>query len=372
MNNLNRRNWLRTAGLAGTAIATGGLPVLVDGHKTAAALNAQDDIVRLMSNENPYGPPQSVRDAMVDAMQYGYQYPRSHYDVLLDKIAAKEGVTKDHILLVSGSNEGLRVAGLTYCKPGRDVVTCTPTYGALLRYVEQFGVNIIDVALDDNLAFDLSAIEATVNDQTDMVFYVNPNNPTGALVDGQKSLDFCNRMSERTLVFSDEAYGDYIEADNYPTMVSLVKEGKNVIVSRTFSKIYGMAGIRVGYLIARPDMIEQMSPKVMSYVHVMGVYGAAAAMDDTDFQQFALQKNRAAKQYIYTVADELGMRYIPSHTNFVFIQTGVDVTEVGERMRKHNIWVGRPFEPLRDWCRISTGTEQAMEGWGAAMRTEFG
>jgi histidinol-phosphate aminotransferase len=372
MNNLNRRSWLRTAGLAGTAIATGGLTGLATDRKTPAALNTADDIVRLMSNENPYGPPQSVRDAMTEAMQYGYQYPRSHYDVLLDKIAAKEGVSKDHILLVSGSNEGLRVAGLTYCQPGRDVVTCTPTYGALLQYVEQFNVNIVEVGLDDHLAFDLSAIQDAVTDQTDMVFYVNPNNPTGALVDGQESVDFCNRMSERTLVFSDEAYGDYIEEANYPTMVLLVKAGKNVIVSRTFSKVYGMAGIRVGYLVARPDMIEQMKPKVMSYVHVMAVYGAAAAMEDTDFRQYALQKNREAKQHIYDVADELGMRYIPSHTNFVFIQTGVDVTEVGERMKKHNIWVGRPFDPLQDWCRISTGTDQAMERWGAAMRAEFG
>ena len=133
-----------------------------------------------------------------------------------------------------------------------------------------------------------------------------------------------------------------------------------------------MAGIRVGYLIARPDIIDAMRPKVMSYVHVMGVYGAAAAMGDADFRQYTLKKNREAKQHIYSVAEELGMRYVPSHTNFVFIQTGIDVKEVGERMRKHNIWVGRPFEPLRDWCRISTGTEQAMERWGAAMRAEFG
>ena len=372
MNNLNRRNWLRTAGLAGTAIATGGLQGLATDAVAPQYNGADGDIVRLMSNENPYGPPQSVRDAMVEAMQYGYQYPSSHYDVLLDKIAAKEGVTKDHILLVSGSNEGLRVAGITYCKAGREVLTCTPTYGALLKYVKQFDVNIVEVGLNKDLAFDLPAIEDKISDQTDMVFYVNPNNPTGALVDGQESLDFCNRVSERTLVFSDEAYGDYIEQDNYPTMVSLVKQGKNVIVSRTFSKVYGMAGIRVGYLIARPDMIDEMRPKVMSYVHVMGVYGAAAAMEDKDFRLFALKKNRLAKQYIYTIADELGMRYIPSHTNFVFVQTGLDVAEVGERMKQHSIWVGRPFEPLRDWCRISTGTEQAMDRWGAAMRAEFG
>ena len=372
MKNLNRRNWLRTAGLAGTAIATGTIPGLSNEKLYPPTKSGTDDIIRLMSNENPYGPPKSVREAMMSAMQYGYQYPSSHYDVLLDKIAAKEGVTKDHILLVSGSNEGLRVAGLTYCKPGRDVVTCTPTYGALLRYVQQFGVNIVNVDLDENLAFDLPAIEAAVNDQTDMIFYVNPNNPTGALADAAESLDFCARMSDRTLVFSDEAYGDYIEEENYPSMVSMVKEGKNVIVSRTFSKVYGMAGVRVGYLIAKPEMIDEMRPKMMSYVHVMALYGAAAAMDDIDFQKYALQKNREARQYIYDVADSMGMPYIPSHTNFVFVKTGIDVAEVAERMKKHNIWVGRPFEPLRNWCRISTGTDRDMELWGDAMKKEFG
>ncbi len=372
MKNLNRRNWLRTAGLAGTALATGTIPGLGHDLSYPATKTGMDDIVRLMSNENPYGPPKSVREAMAGAMEYGYQYPFSHYDILLDKIAAKEGVTKDHILLVSGSNEGLRVAGLTFTQPGRDVVTCTPTYGALLQYVQQFGVNIVDIDLDDNLAFDLPAIEASVNDQTDMIFYVNPNNPTGALTDGAESLDFCRRMSDKTLVFSDEAYGDYIDQDNYPTMVSLVKEGKNVIVSRTFSKIYGMAGIRVGYLIATPDMIEEMRPKVMSYVHVMAIYGAAAALDDSGFRQYVLQKNKEAKQFIYSVADSLGMRYIQSHTNFVFIKTGIDVAEVAERMKKHNIWVGRPFEPLREWCRISTGSMPDMQLWGMAMKKEFG
>ncbi len=372
MKKLNRRNWLKASSLATAAMATKGWAG--EGINKAFVNPAmfEGELIRLSSNENPFGPSQRVKEAMVKAMDKAFMYPRSHYHVLKEKLAKKEGVTPDHILLVSGSNEGLRVAGITYAKSGGDVVTSTPTYKALLSYVEQFGSNIVSVPLDEDLKYDLERLEAHVSHKTNMIFFCNPNNPTGTLVDGHRAEDFCRRMSDRTLVFSDEAYSDYIEDDNYPTMVSLVKEGKDVIVSRTFSKVYGMAGVRVGYLVAKPEIIKEMSPKVMSYVHMMAVYGAAEALDDHDFHNYALQKNKEAKEYIYSVAEELGMQYARSHTNFVFINTGVDIVTHIEEMKKHGVLVGRPFAPLTKWCRVSTGTEKMMEQWGNGMKSLFG
>ena len=154
-------------------------------------------------------------------------------------------------------------------------------------------------------------------------------------------------------------------------MVPLIKEGKNVIVSHTFSKVYGMAGVRVGYLIARPDIITMMKPRVMGYVNMMAIHGAMAALDDAEFYNYSLQKNREAKDLIYRVADELGMRTIPSNTNFVFVETGMDAAKLGEQMLKHNVRVGRPFPPLNNWCRVSTGTMDDMGKWEEAMREVF-
>ena len=250
---------------------------------------------------------------------------------------------------------------------GGEIITSTPTYKALLSYAEEFGGKINKVDLDDELKYNLEEMEKRVTNKTQMVFLCNPNNPTGTLLDGDKTKDFVDRVSDKTMVFSDEAYADYIEEANYPTMVPYVMQGKNVIVSRTFSKVYGMAGVRVGYLIARPDIINTMKPRVMGYVNMMGVYGAIAALDDKEFYDFSLQKNREAKETIYKVCDDLGLRYVTSHTNFVFHQIKKDINSYASEMLALGIKVGRPLPPLTDWCRISTGNDADMKAWSDAM-----
>lgn len=373
MTTINRRQWLKRAGISSALLASAGYPldILEAKAPTHKSYFSSSEMVRLSSNENPYGPSKSVKEAMKKAMDISFQYPPGHYKPLLEKIAQKEGVTTKHILLVSGSNEGLRVAGLSYGLNGGEIITCSPTYNALMSYAEDLGAKINAVPLDENLGFDLNAMADRVSDATKMIFLCNPNNPTGTLLDPEKVKDFCDSMSAKTLVFSDEAYYDYITDDQYPSMVSLVKEGKNVIVSRTFSKVYGMAGVRVGYLIAQPETIEMLKPRVMSYVNMMGVYGAMAALDDSEFHKFSLNKNSESKEYIYQVSSELGMRYIPSSTNFVFINTGVNINELLPKMMDQGVMVGRPFPPLMDWCRVSTGTLEEMDQWGQAMRKIF-
>jgi len=376
LNKLNRRQLLAYSGLAGVSLATSGCKLNAkDAGSTATIMHQPysppDGITRLSSNENRYAPSPKIKQAMIDAMEKSYLYPPSHYKELIQKIADKEGVTKDHILLVSGSNEGLRLTGLIYGNNGGEIVTGTPTYKALLSYAKEFGGNIKEVPLDANLTYDLAAIENAVTDKTSMVFFCNPNNPTGTIVDGNDAMEFCRRLSEKTMVFSDEAYGDYISMPDYPTMVPLIKEGKNVIVSHTFSKVYGMAGVRVGYLIAQPDIINMLKPRVMSYINMMGLAGAVAALEDKEFYDYSLKMNNEAKDYIYEVANELGMRTIKSHTNFVFVHTGMDEADLVEKMLTHNVRVGRPFAPLNDWCRVSTGTMEDMDKWGQAMRKIF-
>ena len=204
--------------------------------------------------------------------------------------------------------------------------------------------------------YDLQEIEKRVSAKTKLVFLCNPNNPTGKLLPAKDVMDFCNTVSQKTMVFSDEAYYDYIEDPNYPSMVELVKQGKNVIVSRTLSKVYGLAGIRIGYLVARPDIAQKLNERVVANTNIMAIEAGKAALQDQDFYNFSLQKNKEARKMIESTLDQLGLDYLPSQANFVFFHAKQDVKKLAENMLAKEVIIGRPFPPFDDWCRISTGT----------------
>jgi histidinol-phosphate aminotransferase len=185
-------------------------------------------------------------------------------------------------------------------------------------------------------------------------------------------LDFCETVSKKTIVFSDEAYYEYITEPNYPSMVQLVKKGADVIVSRTMSKIYGLAGIRLGYLIAKPEIAKQLRDRVVANVSVMAIEAGKAALKDTEFYNFSLQKNLEARNLIIQTLDELKLHYLPSHANFVFFQSGKDIVELNKLMEAKNIIIGRPFPPFNDWCRVSTGTIEEVTVFNQALKEILG
>jgi histidinol-phosphate aminotransferase len=358
---LDRRQWLRTAGLAGAFAFMGGWPTLGEAATDDALAGPLDvagpnKLVPLSSNENPFGPSPKVREAMAKAFDEACRYPHAFAQEFTQLVAEKEGVPADHIVVTAGSIEGLRISGLAYCWQGGEVVAPDPTFLALLTYAELFGAHIHRVPLDEDLQHDLEAMEKRITSNTRLVFVCNPNNPTGALLPAGKLRDFCATVSRRTVVFSDEAYYDYVEEPGYPSMVELVKEGLNVIVSRTFSKVYGLAGMRIGYLVARPDIAARLRQTRAAYNNILGLHAARAALLDETFYRYSLQKNAESRQLIYTTLDELGLRYVRSHANFVFFESGRDIAGLVSAMEKEGIRIGRPFPPLRQWCRISTGT----------------
>ncbi len=366
MNAINRRNWLKLTGLAGSA-------ALVTPLRAGQSLSRYDDhvensVAKLSSNENPFGPSEKVRKALIAGFDDGCRYPFGKVMELMTALAKKEGVARDQIVVTGGSTEGLKATGLTYGVHGGEVVSPDPTYLSLLSYAEQFGAYINRVPLTEDLQHDLDEMEKRVNHQTKLVFVCNPNNPTGTLIPEERIRDFCLSLSKRTIVFSDEAYGDFITEKNYPSMISLVKEGANVIVSRTFSKVYGLAGLRVGYLVARPDIAARIRPNVMANTNMLAIYGALAALNDDDFYAHSLKKNMEAKQFVYGLLDKMGLKYMKSHTNFVFFHTGVPIGGLIEKMADKGVNIGRPFPPLTDWCRISTGTMSDMERFGKALQ----
>ena len=367
MKALNRRNWLRLAGMAGSAALV--QPLHGDSSRLQQNLPPTEDAVaRLSSNENPFGPSERVRQAVIKAFDEGCRYPFRAMDVLSEKIAKREGVEKNCVVLTGGSTEGLKATGLTYGMHDGEIISPDPTYLSLLTYAQQHGAYINRVPLNDELAHDLEEMERRVTNRTSLVFVCNPNNPTGTIIAPERIRDFCYSLSKRCMVFSDEAYLDFIDGHDYPSMVSLVKEGANVVVSRTFSKVYGLAGFRIGYLIARPDIAARIRPNVMAYTNMLAIHAATEAMDDHEFYRHSLQKNKEAKNYLYQLFDEMGLKYAKSHTNFVFFHTGIDIKSLNAKMKDKNVNIGRPFPPLLDWCRISTGRMDDMKRFGKALR----
>lgn len=362
MTPINRRQWLRTAGVTGALSMFGGLQGFASvSHEAYDKAVTANGLVRLHSNENPYGPSEYVRQAIVNSFDVAHQYLGDHIDRLCEKIAEREGVTRDHIVLTGGSREGLKLTGLEYTWQGGEIIAADPTYQALLRYAEGFNAHVHRVPLNDQLEHDLEEMEKRINSQTRLVFFCNPANPTGTIVPKDKVKDFCHAVSKRTMLFSDEAYYDYIEEDNYPSMVELVKENYNVIVSRTFSKVYGLAGVRIGYLVARPDIARRLRSARMANTNMLGIHAAEAALEDKAFYKESLQKNREAREVIYATCKELGLKYQPSHTNFVFFQSGMEIREMIGTFRDKGIAIGRPFPPMTDWCRISTGKMEDVQ-----------
>jgi histidinol-phosphate aminotransferase len=367
-NTMDRRNMLKWTGVLSGATLLQSWKYLDSWDRKIDGYAANGEPARLCYNENPYGPSQKMRDAMTKGFDQGFIYPFKQISELQALIAKKEGVSTDHIVVTAGSREGLNAAGLTYASNGKEVICCAPTYKSLMTYAARFGGYVNSVPLDQNHRYDLTEIEKRISSHTGLVFICNPNNPTGTLLPANDMKSFCKEASKRTIVFADEVYHNYISESGYPSMVSLVKEGHNVIVARTFSKIYGLAGIRVGYLIARPEIASRLRDNLQAGTNILAVHAAKAALEEESFLQNSLKRNEEARQFVYKTCDEIGLEYIPSHTNFVFFRTGQNIEGLIPKMRDHNVLIGRPFPPLTDWCRISTGKMEDMYRFGEALK----
>ncbi|MCO5723432.1 pyridoxal phosphate-dependent aminotransferase [Robiginitalea marina] len=366
MNTTDRRHWLKTIALGGGFTLMGGMPGLA--QMAAPKRPLAEGPVKLNSNENPFGPSESVRRVLQENFHLGCRYPFQYIKALVSDIARKEEVPEDHVVITGGSTEGLNAAGLVYGLGGGEIIAADPTFQALLSYAEYFGGYVHRVPLDEGLSHDLNAMEQRITGKTRLVFLCNPNNPSGTLLDPGQLKDFCASTASRAVVFSDEAYYDYITEPDYPSMVGLVRQGYNVIVSKTFSKVYGLAGMRIGYLIARPDIALRLREALMANTNVLAILAAREALKDTDFYKFSLTQNEKCKQWIYNELDAMGIPYLRSHTNFVFFKSGMPIGTLLERMGAEGVQIGRPFPPLLDWARISTGTLEEVQAFTGALK----
>jgi histidinol-phosphate aminotransferase len=356
---MNRRRLLTGAAtLAGAALLHGESFNLVSSAygNIAAPLEA----IRMSSNENPYGPSPKAIEAMQGAFKYG-----NLYGGITDKIIALqssiEGVPAECITISCGSGEILDAAGIFAAAEGGSIVAAYPTYGSLISTASQMGATIINVPVDDNMHIDLKAMYAAIQPDTRMVYICNPNNPLPTIIEKKALEDFVRTVAKDRIVFVDEAYYEYVDNPDFGSMMHLVAEGlDNVIVARTASKIHGIAGLRVGFGFAHPDLIKKINMQKTGSVDILAQHAALVSYGDKEFQDFSRAKNKEGLALVEGMYQELGLRYVKSNANFSFFETGIPVNDFRAAMREHNILVGRPFEPFTTWARVSMAKPEEM------------
>jgi len=350
--NLNRRDLL--CGLVGSAVSLALAPAAL------AQLGPPPGVAFLRANENPYGPSAKALRAAADAAAKGAYYPGSIRNDLLEGIADKNGLQMENMLLSSGSNEGLQAAMVAMGKKGK-VLMPGLTYGDHVGYSKRMGVEIVRVPLNDDMSIDLESMAAAVDDSISMVYICNPNNPTGMTLDGDTLRDFCRRVSKSTVVLVDEAYNELTDKPDYTSMVDLVRDGENIIIMRTFSKIFGMAGLRVGYGMTTPGLAALVGGHVMAWANGVGMAAAHASYHDDEFIAFSRQKVTQGREMVNATFRRNGIEPLPSQTNFVYADIGRNATDFANKMAARNVQIRGVYEPYPHYSRVSMGKLEDLE-----------
>jgi histidinol-phosphate aminotransferase len=371
---MNRRQWMKTGALAAASLSVErsawGVN-LFDRPQQQARPQTVKPLARLWGNENPYGPSEKARRAMQAAVGEGNRYATSFADYaeLEGLIAEREGLTKEHVVLGSGSGEVLCMAGVAYGLEGAQILACDPTFPALMRYAEAVGGRVLRVPLNDRFEHDLDQMMRRLTGSVRLVYVCNPNNPTGTIVAATRLRAFCEEVSRRTPVLVDEAYLEYADAKEFGSMIDMVRKGLNVIVVRTFSKIYALAGMRVGYALARPEIIARLRPFRMGIINQVGLRGAIASYKDEEFVQLSRRKNLETRAYLYRELEALGRRFVPTQGNFVWLHAGREQRGLPEALAARGVFINGNRAPLSDdWARVTLGTMEEMKLFVSALR----
>jgi len=318
--------------------------------------------VRLNANENPYGPSEKARKAVNEILSEGNRYAFKVVTELKERLAAKEGVSAEHIAIGAGSGELLCATGVAFGVEGGSILSPFPTFPLMMAYGEVFNTRWDKVNLNDKLEIDYTALAAAVKDDTKLVFICNPNNPTGTLVDHAIVRAFCEEVSKRLPVFADEAYLEFLEPSQQVSMVDMIKNDRNVIVSRTFSKIYGLAGLRVGYVVARPDVIKKITRYQVGFtVNQTAIAAAKVTLGDENFMELTRKKNAEARKILTDYLDNKGYFYGKSYTNFVFFDPKGDAEKFMKSLADRGIGIRVWDYQGKQWNRISIGTVDEMK-----------
>lgn len=373
---ISRRGFVRIVGVAGAA-SLWSAEILARGREAAVAeawastsasllpgtSRGATSPIRLSSNENPVGPPKVAVDALIAALSDAPRYPMAPAQRLVERLAAYHQVTTDSIVPGSGSGEILRMAVYAWTSAQRPLVTAAPSFEDPTKYAELAGVRVISVPVTRDLRLDLGAMADRAKG-AGLVFLCNPNNPTGTVHGSAAVTDFIDRVhrvSPDTTVLVDEAYHHYVEDSSYATAIPLALARPNVVVTRTFSKLYGMAGLRLGYAIAQPQTIAALRRhRLANSVNALVAPAAVAALGDQGLETTERARNHEVREFTRKALADLGYPPIPSEANFIMVDIKRDVREFQKACSDRGVLIGRPFPPLMTHARISIGTMEEM------------
>ena len=376
--NMSRRGLFRASGavlgglslmsLVGAAVAeTAGVaplePLLMPGRENP---------VRVNFNENALGMSPKAQAAAREAIAKAFRYADAEVAALKELIANMYGLSTEHVLMTHGSAEGIR-AGIA-AHAGNDVqfVGTELTYDDGPRHAGYAGMNIVLVPHKEDFSFDIDAMKKVVDAHkgASVVYLVNPNNPTSTITPSDEIEGWIKSKPANTVFIVDEAYAEFADDPAFRSVDGLIKAGlDNVLLLKTFSKIYAMAGMRMGYVLATPSNIEKLSRFVGTEdLNYCGACAAAESLQDKEFLALSKSTNLQSRKIITDVLDELGLAYLPSQTNFIFHRIHGRLEDYRKAMRDEHVLVGRKFPPADEWCRLSMGTPAEMAYVANAMR----
>ncbi|MFL6231901.1 MAG: pyridoxal phosphate-dependent aminotransferase [Thermoanaerobaculia bacterium] len=333
----------------------------------AAPAAAATGLVRLSSNENPYGPSPAAFDAMRRAFDLAWRYPDEAADALAADLAKLHGVPEDHILLGAGSSEILKLAASAFTAPGRPAVMADPTFEVIARYARAVGAGVVKVPLTPESRHDLGKMLPA---GAGLVYLCNPNNPTASLTPAAEVRAFLARAPAGTAVLVDEAYAHYVESPDWESVIPRIGDHPGLIVARTFSKVYGMAGLRCGYAIAQPAAIQKMQEhQAFDSLSIMALAAARAGLADAGHVEASRGRNRETRAFVRSRLEAMGYPPIPSETNFLMADLRKDVGPVIAALKKQGVEVGRKFPAMPTHLRVTVGTRPQMETFLAALGT---
>ncbi len=334
---------------------------------------AYDAFAKLSSNENPYGPPDSVMKAMTHGFKYANRYGPPDGGIL-QAIAQHHGVKAENILLGAGSGEILDVVGTTFLQGGKKVLGVEPSYGSVYQHATSIKSEAIKLPLLKDYRQDIPALIKTANaraSEIGFVYLCNPNNPTGMVVTKQEVKQLLDGIPKDMPVLIDEAYHHFVEDPAYATSVPYVLEGRPVIITRTFSKIAALAAMRLGYGVAPKELIDRMRPYSVGSINILVKWGGAAALKDTANQEKVKRLTIDLRKKTTADLERLGYKCIPSETNFFMVHIGRQVQPVIEEFRQKGVLVGRPFPPMLEHLRVSVGSADEMNRFTTAFKEIF-
>lgn len=316
--------------------------------------------IRLMFNENPYGPSPKALAEVAKILPMTAYYPGEIENDLMSLFMERHNLDRGQVFLASGSNEGLQAAMMAFGKRGR-VISPALTYSDHLLYAEKLGVEVQRIPLRDDMTIDLEAMARVVDDSVSLVYLCNPNNPTGMAIDGDELRSFCRELEGRVPILIDEAYNELTDKPDYTSMIDLVRGGANILITRTFSKIFGMAGLRVGYGMGHPDIVSVVKDNVMAWPNGVGLYAAYHSYLDEDFIAFSREKVLQGREMVNTTFRRHGIEPLPSQTSFVYADIGRNADDFEAAMAARNVRIRGAYEGYDTFSRVSMGRLEELE-----------